>query len=76
MIQLRANGEPAPTKNVNITLSQDGADVDILVNGHLVAFFQVQDGKVTLELDSELNYSDELSELLNLTADGFLVANM
>jgi hypothetical protein len=73
MIQLRAHGEPR--EEVDISLSQEGESVDIKINGEVVAYFRVENERITLQLCSLNEEFSDVAETLNLTEDGFLVAS-
>lgn len=58
---------------INFTLEQDGNDVNILLNGELVAYFSMRGEKVQLEL--VLDLPNNIKHLVHTEEDGNLFAN-
>jgi hypothetical protein len=61
MIELVANGGDLDNL-VSITLTQDGDQVDINLDGELIAFFNVTEGKIRLELCERLDITEGFAE--------------
>jgi hypothetical protein len=68
---MKLTANKASNDVVNFQLVEVGADVNILANGKLIAFFAVRHGKITLEL-CDISHQ-EPSTLFNL-AGNFLLA--
>jgi hypothetical protein len=62
---MKLTANKASNDVVNFQLVEVGADVNILANGNLIAFFAVRHGKILLEL-CDISHLGELPTLFNL----------
>lgn len=63
-------GGDSSIKPVNITLEQDDNDVNIRVNGEFIAYFSVENEKISLNL-----VTVSRSGIFNTTTDGRIKVN-